>query len=219
MKITWGRGAALLGVIALLGGCRHGGDGDVAQVRLINAVSNPDAVSVSVDHHPVWKRSLYGNNTGYQKIRPGTYNVEVAAGDAAASKDIPFTKGHDYTVLALNAPSASALGFRVFPDNHGTAIPDGKTRLHFIDAADAQGGVDVVINNIVAFPRVVYGHRTEALLLDSGSYDVRVNAPDSIQTLAGPITVRLDAGHSYTLVAMGEKSSGVTLEDYPDSGG
>lgn len=72
----------------LIGGCRHGGDGDTAQVRLINAVPDFGELSVAVDGHSVWRHSPYRNNTGYQKIHRGRYQVAVAADGPAASKAI-----------------------------------------------------------------------------------------------------------------------------------
>ncbi len=218
MKPIAGRVGALsaLAAVLALGGCRNGGGGDVAQVRLINAAPDPGALSVSVDRHTVWKRSPYRDNSGYQKIRPGTYDVQVASAAAAASKPIAFDKGGAYTVLALNAPRLPALTFRVFPDGPKASIPGGKARVCFINAAAIPGGADLLLDNIVAFPQLAYGHRSEALLLAGGRYDVRVNPAGRVSTLAGPVTLSLSAGRSYTLVVMGQRPADMTLEVYPD---
>jgi hypothetical protein len=92
MKRNWKWIGALLILAATLGGCRHGSSGDVAQVRLINAAVAPGALDVSVDRHMVWKHSPYRDNSGYQKIRPGTYDVQIASAAEVASKSIAFDK-------------------------------------------------------------------------------------------------------------------------------
>ena len=208
---------ALVAVAFLLGGCRHGADSDTAQVRLINAVPDPGELSVAVDGHPVWKRSPYRNNTGYQKIHQGRYNVAVAAGGPAASKAIEFEKGKEYTVVALGTARTTPPAFRVFADTPGEVIPDGKTRLHFINAVPSLGRVDILFNNIVGLQRVAAGHRSDALLLDSGTYDIKVNGAGDVASLVGPISLRLESGRSYTLVVMGRRQDGgLTLEAYSD---
>ena len=190
----------------LLGGCRNGGDGDTAQVRLINAVPDPGDLSVAVDGHSVWKHSPYRNNTGYQKIHKGRYNVQVAAGGPAASKPIAFEKGKDYTVVALGEARDMPPGFRVFADDRDDArVPDDKARLRFINAVPGQERMDVLFNNIVGLQRVAYGHRSDPLLLDTGTYDIKVNAAGDVDSLIGPITLRLAPGRAYTLVAMGHQ--------------
>jgi hypothetical protein len=200
----------------LLGGCRNGSDGDTAQVRLINAVPDPGDLSVAVDGHSVWKHSPYRNNTGYQKIHEGRYNVQVAAGGPAASKPIAFEKGEHYTVVALDEGHGTPPGFRVFTEPRDeTPVPDGKARLRFINAAPEQERMDVLFNNIVGLQHVAYGHRSDPLLLDTGTYDIKVNTSGDVDSLIGPVTLRLAPGRAYTLVAMGTQSA-LTLEAYPD---
>ncbi len=205
---------SVLAAVAALGGCRQGGD--MAQVRLINAAPDPGLLSVAVDRQPVWKRSPYRDNSGYQKIRPGTYNVQISSAAAAATESVAFGKGGAYTLLVLNAPRPPSLSFQVFPDDAKGAIPSGETRVCFINAAAIPGGADLLLNNIVAFPGLAYGHRSESLLLAGGVYDVKVNPPGRVSSLAGPLSLSLDAGRSYTLVLMGRRPAGVTLEVYPD---
>ena len=208
---------ALMTGAFLLGGCRHGGDGDTAQVRLINAVPDSGDLSVAVDGHSVWKHSPYRNNTGYQKIRRGRYQVEVAAAGPAASKAIEFEKDKDYTVIALGVARTTPPAFRVFADDKGDRVPDGKARLHFINAAPGLGRADVLFNNIVGLERVAFGHRSEALLLDTGTYDIKINLTGDVMSVIGPVSLRLESGRAYTLVTMGRRSAhGLTLEAYPD---
>ena len=179
---------------------------------------DPGELSVAVDGHPVWKHSPYRNNTGFQKIHPGRYNVEVAAGGPPASKPIAFEKGKDYTVIALGAARTTPPAFRVFTDDPDEGrVPDGKARLHFINAAPGEDRLDVLFNNIVGLERVAYGHRSDALLLETGTYDIRVNEAGAVASLLGPLSLRLESGRAYTLVAMGRRPDrSLTLEAYPD---
>ena len=219
-KRRWGRGLwlpALLAGVALLGGCRNGGDGDTAQVRLINAVPDPGELSVAVDGHSVWKRSPYRNNTGYQKIRQGRYNVQVAAGGPADTKPVAFEKGRQYTVIALGDARNAPPAFQVFADAEEGKVPDDKARLRFINAVPGLTRMDVLFNNIVGLQRVAYGHRSDALLLDDGTYDIKVNTSGEVAPLIGPVSLHLERGRAYTLVAMGRSPARpLTLEAYPD---
>jgi hypothetical protein len=216
MKKKWGWGAALLALTAALGGCRHASNSNAAQVRLIDAVPVQGPLSVSVAGETVWKHLSYGNSTGYQGIKPGAYQVEVSTDRQTTSKSISFVKTQRYTVLALNDPMPRHLSFRIFPDISNVSLPPGKALVYFINAAEVPSGVDLLINNIVAFPHDVYGHRSEPLLLGAGSYDVKVNPSDEVTSLVGPVILKLDPGHVYTLVAMGGRRIVVSLNVYPD---
>ncbi|MDQ2798894.1 MAG: DUF4397 domain-containing protein [Armatimonadota bacterium] len=219
------RFAGVLALCALLlSGCRFGGGGhdenDVA-VRLINGVPNAPELSVAVDGQRVWRHSVYRNNTGYQTVPAGTYDVNVASGGVPilAYKPLAFEKGQAYTVLALGLlrGGETPAEVRVFADDAGERVPSDKARLHFINAAPGMGSADVLVNNIVGLKEVEFGRRSEAILLQDGAYDIKVNVADSVETLIGPVNVRLEPGHSYTLVAMGQPSThSLTLEAYPD---
>lgn len=115
--------------------------------------------------------------------------------------------------MARTTPPA----FRVFSDAQGERVPDGKVRLRFINAVPGLGAMDVLFNNIVGLDDVAFGHRSDALLLDDGNYDIKVNTAGDVVSVIGPISLRLEPGRAYTLVAMGRPSArGLTLEAYPD---
>ena len=129
-----------------------------------------------------------------------------------------FEKGRRYTVVVLGREGAAAARVQVLEDEDSSAIPPGKAVLRLIQAAPDAGSVDLVVNNIVGVKSVRYGKRSEALQLDRGSYDLKVVISDTPDALASPIKLSLDAGHSYTLVTMGQGASGdLTLEAYADN--
>lgn len=210
--------AAAAALAFALSGCRHGGNGDVAQVRLIDAVPDQDGISVAVDGRTVWKHSEFGGDSGYQSVNAGRYLVRVQSGDRSGSQEIALDKGSHYTVVALSAPRASGLTVRAFGDDDQAPVPDGKARLSVIDAVPIGGAVDILLDNIVAVPGLPAGRRSEALVLNAGQYEIKINAPDSVHTLGGPETERFESGRSYTLVVLAQGAEDYGIRAYTDGG-
>ena len=215
--------ASVLG--ALLGsGCRtrSHSEGGEAQVRLINAVPDAGGLNVSVDGQRVWKRSLFRSNTGYQGISAGTYPVRLDSASFGATlsvRPLSFEQGHDYTVLALGQVRGGGrtVAVQVLEDDPPGQGEPGKTTLRLVNAAQGLEPVDLVVNNIVGLKAVAYGKRSPVLTLDGGRYDLKIVPADTPDTLVGPVTLRLESGRAYTLVAMGRASDGtLSLEAYPD---
>jgi len=209
----------------LLPGCRQGShsSSDDAHVRLINAVPDSGALTVSIDGQQVWRQAGFRSNTGYQGISAGTYSIQVASetnGAMLTNRPIAFEKGHAYTVLAwgLTRNPVTPAQVQALPDDLPNGAIGEKAGLRLINAAPGVGPVDLVVNNIVGLEAVKYGRRSSVLLLDSGEYDLKIAAANTPDALAGPIHLNLEAGHVYTLVAMGQSSeSSLTLEAYPDA--
>ncbi len=218
--------AALIGLS--LGGCRSGGEdsGDGALVRLINASPRAQDLAVAVDGKRVWRHSLFRSNTGYASVEAGTYKVAVEARQdgriTAGDSFLTCDKGRAYTVLTLGRSGTGAPDVRIFGENSDAPIPTGRVRLRFVNAiAGGSGEADLLFNNIAGLPSVAYGSRSGAILLQPGAYDVKVNTAGEAATLVGPANLRFQAGHAYTLVAMGQAEAtdpreGLTLEAYPD---
>lgn len=208
-------------VVLVAPGCRTNSHSDDVQVRLIDAVPGGGGLTVSVDGQRVWKNALFRSSTGYQGMGAGTYSVRVETDGLGASpissRSMAFEKGHRYTVLALGRDGAAAARVVVLEDEASSAIPLGKAEVRLIQAASGAGPVDLVVNNIVGVKAVRYGRRSEALSLDRGSYDLKVVTSDTPEALTSPISLSLDAGHSYTLVTMGSNASGdLSLEAFSD---
>lgn len=209
-------------VSLLSSGCRTNSHSDEVQVRLINAMSMSRGLTVSVDGQRVWKDSRFRSSTGYQGMGAGTYGLRLDADTSGTgsvlSRPMTFEKGHRYTVLALGRERGSAARVQLLDDEASGRDTPEKAQLRLIEASAQIGPVDLVVNNIVGVKAVGFGKRSPALLLDRGNYDLKVVSADTPDTVAGPISLRLEAGHSYTLVTMGEPSSGdLTLEAYSDT--
>ena len=207
-----GLGSALLGA-----GCKTKSDGgDGARVRLINAAPNADGLTVSVNGDRAWKDAAYRSSSGYQTIAAGTYPVRMDAAKLGAvqARSLSFEKGHAYTVLALGAKAQ----LEVLEDAATAAPENGRAGVRLINASVNGKPLDLVVNSIVAAKSVPYGRRSDVLTLDGGTYDLQIAAADTPNILAGPVSLRLEPGRTYTLVAMGDPDDGsLSLEAYPDA--
>jgi hypothetical protein len=176
-----------------------------------------------VDGQRVWKQSGFRSNTGYQEIAAGAYPVRMDSASFGATllvRSLSFEKGHGYTVLALGQMRSGGrpADLEVLEDEPPGRVEPGKTTLRLINAALGLEPVDLVVNNIVGLKAVAYGKRSPALTLDSGSYDLKIALADTPDALVGPLTLRLEPGRAYTLVAMGRVSDQtLSLEAYPDA--
>jgi hypothetical protein len=204
-------------------GCRYGSHSDEndAHVRLINAVPETRGLNVFVDGKKAWKGSQFRSSTGYEGISAGTYPVRLAAVDSDATlltRSLSFEKGHVYTVLALAQKGKRPAEVQIFEEEPITQGKSEKARVRFVNAAEGLPPVDLVVNNIVGLQSVGYGKHSPALSLDGGRYDWKLVAADTPDTLLGPVSLRLEPGHAYTLVAMGNAAGQtLTLEIYPDA--
>ncbi len=220
-------GLLCLGALSALfiSGCRltPRSEGGAAQVRLINAVPDAGGLNISVDGQRVWKRSLFRSSTGYQSVSSGTYPVRMDSASFGATllvRPLSFEKGHDYTVLALGQVRSGGrpAEMEVLEDEPPGRGEPGKTTLRLVNAALGLEPVDLVVNNIVGLKAVAYGKRSPTLTLDGGHYDLKIVPADTPDALVGPITLRLEPGRTYTLVAMGRVSDQtLSLEAYPDA--
>ena len=215
----------LLGLAAalLLPGCRQHSDSDEVQVRLINAVPDAGALDVSVQGRRVWKGAMFRSSTGYQGIAAGVYELRVDSETLHATllvnRPLSFEKDHAYTVLALGMArgSSAPTSLQMLDDAPPEGVTGGKAGLRLINAAPGDAGLDLAVNNIVGLEGIRYGRRSGILLLDAGVYDLKVASSDTPDALAGPISLRLDPGRTYTLVAMGQAANQtLSLEAFPD---
>ena len=218
----WALGVSVLAGLCL-SGCRYGShhpDGTAAYVRLINAVPDAGGLDVSVDGKRVWKRSEFRSSTGYQAISSGTYPVEIDAsglGTTLLTKPLSFEKKQNYTLLALGPAGSGGARVQVLPDGKPASLEPGKASIRLINAAPGTRALDLVVNMIVGVKSVAYGRRSTPLTLSSGQYDLQLAAADTPEMLAGPVSLELKPGKSYTLIAMGRTGNqSLSLEVYPD---
>lgn len=215
-----------VGALAVFGvsGCRNKTPdaGDMASVRLINAVPDAGGLDVSVNGRQVWKQAAFRSSTGYQSVSAGTYPVTLDAdglGTTLLTQSLSFDKNRNYTLLALGQASGrNNAQVQVLPDEPAERLAPGKASVRLVNAASGTASIDLAVNTIVGIKSVEYGRRSEPLVLDSGEYDLQLAAAGTAAMLTGPVHLALFPGHAYTLIAMGQPGSrqALTLEAYPD---
>lgn len=223
--LPWGLFLMSVSTVVFVSGCRYGShsDGNDARVRLINAVPDAGGLDVSVDGKRVWKRSQFRSSTGYQGIASGNYPMRLESSEFGATLltgSLAFEKGHTYTVLALGAVrnGTKPAAVQVFEDERKPSGKNEKALIRLVNAAPGLEPIDLVVNNIVGLKAVAYGKHSKPLALDGGSYDLKIVAADTPAALIGPVSLKLEPGRAYTLVAMGQVSNQtLTLESYPDA--
>ena len=210
-------------VIVGVSGCRNKTPdaGDMASVRLINAVPDAGGLDVSVNGRQVWKQATFRSSTGYQSVSAGTYPVTLDAdgpGTTLLTQSLSFDKNRSYTLLALGQAGGGNAQVQVLPDEKPERIAPGKASVRLVNAAPGTPPIDLVVNTIVGVKSVEYGRRSEPLALDGGPYDLQLAAAGTAAMLTGPVHLTLFPGHAYTLIAMGQPGSrqSLTLESYPD---
>lgn len=223
-----------LGIVGLLvvavlyalfvSGCRLGprSDENAAHVRIINAVPDVGGLTIFVDDQRVWKRLQFRSSTAYQSINDGTYPVRMdsdAYGTALMSRSLSFVKRHNYTVLAFGQAGNEGGKPRmlVWEDQAGEQGDLEQAEVRLVNASPGVPPVDLVVNNIVGLKAIAYGRRSPALPLAGGSYDFKIVAADTPDALGEPVRLRLEQGHAYTLIAMGQTADTLSLEAYPDT--
>ncbi len=213
-----------VGALAIFGvsGCRNKTPdaGDMASVRLINAVPDAGGLDVSVNGRPVWKQAAFRSSTGYQSVPAGTYPVTLdtdGSGTPPLTQSLSFDKNRSYTLLALGQ-AGGRNNVQVLPEEKPERLAPDKASVRLVNAAPGTPPIDLVVNTIVGVKSVEYGRRSEPLALDGGEYDLQLAAAGTATMLTGPTHLALFPGHAYTLIAMGQPGSreALTLEAYPD---
>ncbi len=218
LQVGWAVCAlAILGVT----GCRNKTDaGEVASVRLINAVPDAGGLDVSVNGRRVWKRATFRSSTGYQSVASGTYPVTLDAaglGTTLLTQSLAFDKGRNYTLLALGQAEGRRAKVQILPDEQPAPLAAGKASVRLVNASPGTA-VDLVVNTIVGVKSVGYGRRSEPLVLSGGDYELQLAAAGTARMLVEPVHLSLAPGRRYTLIAMGKPGSrqSLSLEAYPD---
>ena len=208
-------------------GCRRHRSVDLtdgAAVRVINAVSGSDDLTLSVNNHDAWRGSRYRSASGYKATEPGTYSISMAtnATQAGMTSNVSLTleKGAVYTVIAIDPRhDGDPMRTLIWKEDRDTPVPSDRARVLFVHAGPDLGPLEFLVNNIVAGDATRFAHRGEPMLLPPGTYALKViNADaDDVRPVIGPVDIRFEGGQSYTVIAMGRKSTNtLSLEAYSD---
>jgi hypothetical protein len=173
---------------SLLVACGGGGtDPTKAQVRLVNASSGYDALSLSLDGTAVQSSVPYGGSSSYADADPKGTSATVTAPSSAAvltTTTVALAKKNHYTLLSYG--KAGALASLLLSDD--TAAPDsGKALLRIINTAPDAGALDVYLTaegdalaaSTALQNAVTYGTLGQNNNIVSGTWRLRVAAAGS----------------------------------------
>ncbi len=217
--------AASLPALGLVAGCKKGGDIDdsPSAVRIVDAVQGGDSLQARIDGVALPNKVLSPSDTDFYGAQPGSYSVQVGTSaqggsfSPVASTQVNVESGKRYTAIAYGAASSSdSVHLQIFSapkldkDARDQAAKSGKAMVAVFDAAPGSDKIDILVNSIVAFKGVAYGHRSEFIPLAALPYEwssVPAGAgPD--QTFGQPTTLQLNSGRVYLVVVEGETSGG-----------
>jgi hypothetical protein len=158
----------------------------------------------------------YGMASPFEQVAAGDYTVAMrGAGAPAASKPVLSTvidivAGRAYTVAGLG-PYPPRL--QVIPDRLRT--PPGKALVRIIQASSQGNGlVTVTAGQATLASKLKFGHVTEFVAVDPGTWQVR--AAGSTESVTASIT--LAAGTIHTIVVLDEPGK-LALDDLLDAAG
>jgi hypothetical protein len=134
-----------LGMFLAMFGCGGGGTGDTAQIRVLQASPNTSVVNVLVDGNSESTNLLYGANTDYISVKPGSRHVQVQTAGSNTSivdQTLSLPKGGATTIIVTGlAPNISPL---VLTDDNSTT-PSSTALVRLVNVAPSMGPADVYV--------------------------------------------------------------------------
>ena len=216
---------ASLPALGLVAGCKRGDDTDSAPsaVRIVDAVQGGDSLQARIDGVALPGKVLSPSDSAFYAAQPGSYSVQMgtpAQGGAFSpitSAQVDVQNGRRYTAIAYGtASSPETVHVQIFSapkldkDARDQAAKSGKAMVAVFDAAPGSDKIDVLVNSIVAFKSVDYGHRSEFIPLAALPYEWSAvpasGGPD--QTFGQPTTLQLNSGSVYLVVVEGATTGG-----------
>lgn len=180
---------------------------DQSWLRVIHASADAPAVDVWVDGQRAVRHLVFGETSAYSRLAPGMHQIAVVpAGETSPivlMGHVNLTAGMGHSVFALGSvENLTALGVVDNPM---------KTQAHvrFVHASADAPAVDVApAGGEAIFSGVTYGEATDYLALPAGSYDLEARVAGTDTVALEVSDVQLEAGMSYTAVALGSATDG-----------
>ena len=178
-----------------------------SKVKVVHNVAKGPSVNVFVDGKEVLSDVDYKVQSGYLKLPSGKHNLSIQAGDKVlATANVDLSPNADYTVIAHgDVNDLSSIALLALKDNNSCPAA-GKAHIRFIHASAGAPAVDIWAgNNAKIFENVSYG-RTGVptyLPVDAGVVDVSVTPTGSVQRVLGPLSLNLEQGKVYSVIASG----------------
>jgi hypothetical protein len=192
-----------------------------SMVRVINAVSNGAQITLLADERTIFDNVKAAQVTDYKEMSDNAVKFSVRSADQPSASGEGVNRevmgdGQRYTAVVLPKDNGKDYGLRVL---HDELTPDsGKARIRVIHAAAGTGEVDVVLNGHSGelFSGLNFGNEGGFKDIDPTTGTLEVRRKDEKLQIATVKDMRLDAGHTYTVVIMGGPKAPlktVTFED------
>jgi len=202
-------------LVALLVAATPVAAADNANVRVLHASPDAPAVDVYVDGEKVGAPLAgleFGDLSEYVALPAGTYDIKVcASADETVcpidASGVSLAAGTHYTIAATNV--LASIETQIITD--APSPTDGKTQVRVVHLSADTPAVDVLTQDGAAkvVENLAYPDPTEYLTLDPGSYDLKVcAAADNTVCPLDPPALDLQAGHSYSVFAVGSLEGG-----------
>lgn len=209
---------ALLFAVALpivVSGCRSHNSRDDAQVRLINALPTEEPISLAINGKTV-NKSRFGDDTKYAGLKAGRYEYRLSdKSGVLGSGDAEVGKGTRYQLVAAPGVHGGPANATLVPVD--MIAPEGKAVVTFVQAAECGSTVDLLFNNVVAFPDAALGGKTMSLAIPAGVYDLKANIAGDPNRVLTQIPFSAASGRTYLIVLMGRlHATPIDLKVYGD---
>ncbi|MDR7402891.1 MAG: DUF4397 domain-containing protein [Armatimonadota bacterium] len=191
-----------LGLSTGLGQAQSG----TARVRVVHASPDAPAVDVVVDGTKAISGLAFKAISAYATVPAGQRKFQVfPAGTTMGTPVIEVTPslaaGKDYTVVAFGRLAGITPGL-VEDDNRAPAA--GKARIRFIHGSPNAPAVDIAVTGgPVIFPNVAFKAASGYAEVDAGTYNLEARAAGTSTVALAVPGVRLEAGRTYTVIAVG----------------
>lgn len=194
----------------------NGGTADIKDinsttaVRVVHTVADAPAVDVLLNNVKAITNLKYPEFTGYAQIKPGKYNVKVAANAdnsvVVINADLDLAAGNFATVLATGSLNGKSIKPWVLADTPRRVATAAQVRI--AHASTVAGKVDIYVtatrdisSSMPAFKDVPFMAETGYVNLKPGSYVVTVTPTGSKTAAIGPVQLELAGNKIYTAVA------------------
>ncbi len=170
-------------------GCGSKGSGSSnARIRVLNAIPDANAISLTLDTDPPIVSGLaFQQVTQYMGVNAGAREFKVSA-NGGASNVIDTTlnlSGADYTYVVYGPVSAAVGG--LFADTGFATPTSGNFAVRFVNAAAGVGPIDLYLTapgidlntTSATVPNVAYGSSSAFTSVPTGTYELRVTAANT----------------------------------------
>jgi hypothetical protein len=164
------------------------GGGGGARLRVLNAIPDANAISLTLDTNaPIVTGLAFQQMTQYIDVGSGSHEFKVSA-NGGASNVIDTTLnlgGADYTYVVYGPVSAAVGG--LFADTGFTTPTSGNFSVRFINSAAGVGAIDLYLTaagidlntTSATVSNVGYGSASAFTTVPTGTYELRVTAANT----------------------------------------